>query len=248
MTEARKRGGIQLIPTDPQARRVEIVVDSPVQVGRSPRSDIVFDHPSVSTHHAVFHCKAGRLMVTDMNSMNGTFVNGVGVSGTVALRTDDILRFGTDRALRLVLPQGNIENSDTVGESTTDALELDVLPYTLSCSLQAGPGPLAELQGEDGRRHRVRAANRCTLLYVLAQQLQEDRRTEKPSRLVGWVEDEQLRRLVWGPQAQRMYPNNLQVLIRRVRKELGEAGFDGWCLQKHNGHTRLAIRKVEIQD
>ena len=76
MTEARQIGEIQLVPTDPQAGLLEVAVDSPVQVGRSPLSDLVFDHPSVSSHHAVLHCKAGRLMVTDMNSMNGTFVNG----------------------------------------------------------------------------------------------------------------------------------------------------------------------------
>ncbi|MEZ0096148.1 FHA domain-containing protein [Streptacidiphilus sp. EB129] len=46
------------------------------QVGRDPVSDIVFDDPRVSWHHAVLHVGDGHWMLDDTGSTNGTYSNG----------------------------------------------------------------------------------------------------------------------------------------------------------------------------
>lgn len=54
----------------------EVPVGSrPVRIGRSPDNDIVVDNLAVSNDHARVYFEAGRLVVEDRGSLNGTFVN-----------------------------------------------------------------------------------------------------------------------------------------------------------------------------
>jgi pSer/pThr/pTyr-binding forkhead associated (FHA) protein len=47
----------------------------PVGIGRSPDNDLPVDNLAVSNHHARVYFEAGRLVVEDLDSLNGTFVN-----------------------------------------------------------------------------------------------------------------------------------------------------------------------------
>src|SRR5260221_1222872 len=47
----------------------------PVGIGRAPDNDWPVDNLAVSTHHARVFFEAGRLVVEDLDSLNGTFVN-----------------------------------------------------------------------------------------------------------------------------------------------------------------------------
>jgi pSer/pThr/pTyr-binding forkhead associated (FHA) protein len=47
----------------------------PVTIGRSPDNDLPVDNLAVSNHHARVYFEAGRLVVEDLDSLNGTFVN-----------------------------------------------------------------------------------------------------------------------------------------------------------------------------
>jgi pSer/pThr/pTyr-binding forkhead associated (FHA) protein len=47
----------------------------PVTIGRSPDNDLSVDNPAVSNHHAKVYYEGGRLVVEDLDSLNGTFVN-----------------------------------------------------------------------------------------------------------------------------------------------------------------------------
>jgi pSer/pThr/pTyr-binding forkhead associated (FHA) protein len=51
----------------------------PVSIGRSPDNDLPVDNLAVSTYHARVYMEAGRLVVEDLNSLNGTFVNDIRV-------------------------------------------------------------------------------------------------------------------------------------------------------------------------
>ena len=56
--------------------------------------DIFVDNESVSRRHAEFYLhQDGKIMLSDLGSLNGTFVNGVKVSKTV-LFSDDVLKVG----------------------------------------------------------------------------------------------------------------------------------------------------------
>lgn len=54
----------------------EVPVGSkPVGIGRSPDNDLPVDNLAVSNYHARVYFEAGRLVVEDLDSLNGTFVN-----------------------------------------------------------------------------------------------------------------------------------------------------------------------------
>lgn len=55
----------------------EIKLDKPAYtLGRKPDNDIVLDNAAVSGHHAKMYESGGTWFVEDLNSTNGTFVNG----------------------------------------------------------------------------------------------------------------------------------------------------------------------------
>src|SRR5271163_1363180 len=47
----------------------------PVTIGRSPDNDLPVDNLAISNYHARVYVEAGRLVVEDLDSLNGTFVN-----------------------------------------------------------------------------------------------------------------------------------------------------------------------------
>lgn len=54
----------------------EVPVGSrPIGIGRSPDNDIPVDNLAVSNYHARVYFEAGRLVIEDLDSLNGTFVN-----------------------------------------------------------------------------------------------------------------------------------------------------------------------------
>lgn len=71
-------------------------IQGTARVGRSEESEIVLVDPSVSRVHAILEIHAGEASVRDLDSTNGTFVNGRRVKFET-LRDGDELLFGNTR-------------------------------------------------------------------------------------------------------------------------------------------------------
>lgn len=67
-----------------------------VLIGRADDAQIVFDHVSVSRHHAQIVFKNEQYYLEDLNSTNGVFINGVRVASSV-LRNNDQIDIGKVR-------------------------------------------------------------------------------------------------------------------------------------------------------
>ncbi len=68
---------------------------STVTIGRSPDNDLVLSHPSISRSHAKIERKGEhKFLITDMGSMNGTFVNGQQISGSSSIEANDTIYIG----------------------------------------------------------------------------------------------------------------------------------------------------------
>jgi beta-barrel assembly-enhancing protease len=66
-----------------------------LKIGRGKNNDIVISHPSVSGSHAeLFIDEDGRVFITDLNSLNGTTINGVRLKESKILNPDDIVKLG----------------------------------------------------------------------------------------------------------------------------------------------------------
>ena len=68
-----------------------VLVNEVTTVGRHENSDVVLDDVSVSRHHAVFtRTASGRITLRDLNSLNGTYVNGQRVEETTLHSADEV--------------------------------------------------------------------------------------------------------------------------------------------------------------
>jgi diguanylate cyclase (GGDEF)-like protein len=68
-------------------------------LGRKPDNDIVIPDESASRAHAEIFCQEDSLVITDMNSTNGTYVNHERISGPKVLRSKDQIRIGKHIAI-----------------------------------------------------------------------------------------------------------------------------------------------------
>ncbi len=59
-----------------------------VSIGRYPDNAVIIDHPSVSGHHAAVRLVGQQLILTDIGSQNGTFVNDEQVSESTLAHQD----------------------------------------------------------------------------------------------------------------------------------------------------------------
>lgn len=91
-----------------------IAIDRPrLTIGRRPYNDVQLDDLTVSGEHAVLHTHGGESVIHDLNSRNGTLVNGVPVMQRV-LAAGDRIEIGVYR-LQYVL--------ERAGEDVRDATE-----------------------------------------------------------------------------------------------------------------------------
>jgi pSer/pThr/pTyr-binding forkhead associated (FHA) protein len=72
-----------------------LVVRTPVvNIGRADYNDLVLPDPSVSTSHAKLQRREGVWVLVDLDSTNGTFVDGEQVKGDAPLAPGALVRFG----------------------------------------------------------------------------------------------------------------------------------------------------------
>jgi FHA domain len=70
------------------------VVGAGITIGRAQGSEVRIDDTYASGRHARIYDRDGLVYVEDMNSTNGTYVNGRRVSTQEQLRADDRIRIG----------------------------------------------------------------------------------------------------------------------------------------------------------
>jgi pSer/pThr/pTyr-binding forkhead associated (FHA) protein len=73
------------------------LMDEAITIGRGADNTIVVNDPSISTHHAQLLLEGNTYRLKDLDSTNGTRVNGKPVTETV-LQVDDRIRFGAAEA------------------------------------------------------------------------------------------------------------------------------------------------------
>ena len=92
-------GNALMIVTRGGVKESQFLIDSDVTtLGRHPESDIFLDDVTVSRHHAKLVRTAGQLMLEDLGSLNGTYVNRVLIDGRAQLRHGDEIQIGKYRA------------------------------------------------------------------------------------------------------------------------------------------------------
>jgi len=92
--------GFRLVMTQgPQPGQTFTLTKDVMSVGRDPSNDIVINHPQVSRQHARLIRQGGVVVLEDLGSTNGTFVNGVRLTAPHTLTNGDVIGLG--EAVRL---------------------------------------------------------------------------------------------------------------------------------------------------
>src|SRR5262249_10836159 len=98
-----------LVPEGGEAQTIEVGVGE-VILGRSSAANVVAESGAVSKLHARVVRTPDQLLLEDMGSSNGTFVNGNQVM-TAVLREGDVIALGGVANFRVVLQMGEVESA-----------------------------------------------------------------------------------------------------------------------------------------
>ena len=88
-----------------------------IKIGRSNTNNCVFSNSTVSSIHAelILDDTGEKWILKDLNSTNGTFVNGKKIMGNVPVTANDVIRFGSETtSLTEIVSKGNKTKIKTV--------------------------------------------------------------------------------------------------------------------------------------
>ncbi len=133
-----------------------------ILIGRDPECYLPLNHPTVSFHHAQIFSQNGSLAIRDLNSTNGTFVNGKRIA-VVPLSSGDEIQIGPFK-LMYDAAQQSLAQSMRLGHRI-DAIELgrEVAKSRMilsEVSMTVNPGEFIALVGGSG-------AGKSTLLKAM---------------------------------------------------------------------------------
>jgi hypothetical protein len=74
--------------------RLIIIDGSGIKVGRSAPADVVLPHKSISREHCIIGLANDELLVSDLNSTNGTYIDEARISRATVLPVGSLLRIG----------------------------------------------------------------------------------------------------------------------------------------------------------
>lgn len=128
-------------------------------IGRSPDCDVVLDHPSVSrTHARVSKSSSGKFQITDLNSLNGTFVNNKRVHSATLTSKDKIFigrfQFSLEGTVRNLSQESAVRASNICKQYKNGHLALKETTFDIPA------GGLIAIMGPSG-------CGKSTLLKVL---------------------------------------------------------------------------------
>ncbi len=126
-------------------------------IGRVPGCDQVIDLPMISSRHARLFREGGRILIEDLRSSNGTFVNGTRVEGPVVLNSGDEVGLGSHR---VTLAADSWTQADAVqqprpGQPVSETPQAAVPSLTEMTTAPSTSIPAPELAGILSRPWRV---------------------------------------------------------------------------------------------
>jgi len=100
-------------PTEGE-KRIDLASSESYRIGSRPDNDIVIDQKDVSRRHAVLRVHEGSFHITDLDSKNGTFVNGA-KTASATFNCGDMVHLSSARLVIVEVVTGNYPwNSDVI--------------------------------------------------------------------------------------------------------------------------------------
>jgi predicted component of type VI protein secretion system len=110
-------GSRLVMKVGPQPGQTFLLDQELLTLGRDPSSEIVINDPQVSRQHARIKCQGNLTVIEDVGSTNGTFVNGMRLTGPHTLADGDTISLGD--AVSLTYHAGGIATTEPLGGRPT---------------------------------------------------------------------------------------------------------------------------------
>ena len=137
-----------VVHQDPTTQQVFPLTESAITLGREAYNDVVLIDPEASRKHAQISFQAGRYVVEDLGSTNGTYVNGRKITSPTTLNRGDVIEIG--EMARILFQGPGSDLSETVLSAPSSSKDATVaMPEdlaTFSESLQPPPADSLTVQ------------------------------------------------------------------------------------------------------
>ncbi|HET9387268.1 MAG TPA: trypsin-like peptidase domain-containing protein [Gemmatimonadales bacterium] len=259
-----------------RAGQVEAFRKGYIGMGRHPLSDIRFDAErdlDVSSRHAALVRKPEGFVLQDLDSRNGTFVNGTRITGDTLLRDGDVIGFGANGpALEFAVIEAEHDlpataGAEALGERASAPREL----YPAAPRQSTGVRIAVEVARQTAQLRRTTKVLLVLLIIIasgftwiqidgrrqarksaaLSQQFQTELQGVREALQASQVETERLKRALaqssGDAAAVSRLRGELEAAERRQRTLAGAAGVDYRALS-HQNQDAVAIVLVEYTD
>ena len=140
-------------------RSYELKVET-TTIGRVADNAFEIPDASVSSHHAEIILRGPEFIIRDLNSTNGTFLNGQPLTGEAPLKPGQILRLGT---IEMRLESG----SSTVAQSKQPLDQTRVIPQGVKMDELQGTGRSPTFQTTGFEKKSNKAAKIFTIIAIV---------------------------------------------------------------------------------
>ena len=113
---------VYLIFILPNGKETKVYLESKLLIGRGSDCDVVIGEPGVSSHHANISIDSkGKILVEDLNSSNGSYINGDKITKTF-LHLNDTLNLNT---VKVRIVENNLSPKERTCIGKTDLTNID---------------------------------------------------------------------------------------------------------------------------
>lgn len=117
----------KLIVILPKGTRKAFPITDSITIGRDLDCDLKIPLPEISRKHCKLEIDGGELFIEDLNSTNGTFLNGVKVKGRKKLQAGDVISLAG--AIGFVIQIGNIPQETEINiDKIEDLIKVKTSP------------------------------------------------------------------------------------------------------------------------
>jgi len=99
-----------------------VIGSSGLKVGRKAPADVILSHKSVSREHCIIGLANDELLVTDLNSTNGTYIDDVRITRATILPVGSVLRLGEVSLKHAVRPNPEAEQRGRVANTRAERI------------------------------------------------------------------------------------------------------------------------------
>ncbi len=140
-------GRLILVYSNPDLgeQRVELDDDRSYRIGSQPDNDVVIDSKDISRHHAILRVRQGTPHITDLNSKNGTFVNGRRTASSSFRIGDTIYLSSIRMAVEEEISGDQISEPIGTGGDLADPADASTSDETMAYSGQASAEEMVSL-------------------------------------------------------------------------------------------------------